>query len=126
MSSFFAQCSTHVVILGIGRLNGVVSLVTMFEEFSHVMSPFWSYDKANSVIHLFYAQDFRNARRSRFASQQRRTWCLSILPDQRSISGIHLFVVWSFLHVPQTHWESFIAWDWNIVPSFNVVEFYVM
>ena len=38
----------------VGRLNGVVSLVTVFEELSHVTSPFWSRDKVNRGIRLFH------------------------------------------------------------------------
>ena len=49
----------------VGRLNGVVSLVTVFEELSLVTSPSCSRNKANSGIPLFYEQDFKSSRRSR-------------------------------------------------------------
>ena len=36
------------------RLNGVISLVTVFEELSHIMSLFWSRNKVNRKICLFF------------------------------------------------------------------------
>ena len=38
----------------VGRLNGMVSLFARFEELSHITSPFWSRDKVNPVIPLFF------------------------------------------------------------------------
>ena len=38
----------------VGRLNGVDFLVTVFEQVSHVLSPFWSLDKINWEVHLFH------------------------------------------------------------------------
>ena len=43
------------------RLNGVVSLVTVFEELSHVSNLFWSRDKVNRGISLFDEQNLRRA-----------------------------------------------------------------
>ena len=39
--------SMNLRIHRVGRLNGVVSLVTVIEELSNVTSPFWSCDKSN-------------------------------------------------------------------------------
>ena len=46
---------------------------------SHVTSLFWSREKMNPGIPLFYEQDFRRS----FAPQQWRSWYLPILPDLR-------------------------------------------
>ena len=42
----------------VGRLNEVVSLVTVFEELYQVTSPFWSRDKVNRGIRLFHEEVF--------------------------------------------------------------------
>ena len=42
------------------------------------------------------------------------------------VSGFHLFVVGTFLHVPRTHCGSFIAWNGNVVPSLYAVELNVI
>ena len=39
----------------------MISLVTVFEELSHVTSPFWLRDKMNRVICLFHGQNLRRA-----------------------------------------------------------------
>ena len=41
-----------------GRLNGVVILVTVFEELSYVMSPFWSHNKVKWGNRFFHEQVF--------------------------------------------------------------------
>ena len=48
-------------ITTIGKLNGVVGLVTGFEELSCIMSYFWSRNRMNRVIKLFNEQDLRRA-----------------------------------------------------------------
>ena len=55
------SANTHMydgTVIIVGRLNGMVSLVTVFEELSNVMSLFWSCDKVNEEIRLFHEQDF--------------------------------------------------------------------
>ena len=66
---------------GAGRLNGVVSLVTVFEQLSHVTSPFWSCDKVNWGIHLFEEQDLRTADLV-ICSSAVSKWCLSPLSSR--------------------------------------------
>ena len=45
----------------IGRLSGVIFLVTVFEELSHVTSTFWLRHIVNPEIPLFYKQNLRSA-----------------------------------------------------------------
>ena len=73
------------------RLNRVVSLVRVFEELSHVTSPFWSSDKVNPGICLFHEQDLRRADHggSLLSGEHMRT--SSYIPDLRRVSGFHLF-----------------------------------
>ena len=55
----------------------MVSLVTVFEEPSHVTSLFWSRDKVNWEIYLFHEQVFRRAACGLFLSAS--TWDLPFL-----------------------------------------------
>ena len=48
------KMSVHYHDITVGRLNEVVSLVTVFEELTHVTSPFWSRDKVDREIHILY------------------------------------------------------------------------
>ena len=116
------QVSNHYA----GRLNGVVSPVTVFEELSHVMSPFLSCDKANSRIPLFYKQDFRSGRRTCMLLCSVTYGTSLFFQIREVVSGFHLFVEETFLHVPQMHCDSFIAWNRNLVPSLYVVELKVI
>ena len=80
-----------VIIHPVERLNGLISLVTMFEELFHVVSLFWLRDKANPGINLFYEQDFRSGIRrliysidAQSSSQFYQTW--------ETISGFYPFL----------------------------------
>ena len=47
----------------VAKLNGVVSLVKVFEKLSHGTSPFWARDKVNWGIRLIHEQAFELTRR---------------------------------------------------------------
>ena len=85
-----------------GRLNGVVSLVTVFEELFNVTSLFWSRDKVNREIRLFHEAIDAAA----------STWDLPPLPSRPEKSKwLPPFVAWTCIHVPWVHCGFFIAWD---------------
>ena len=40
----------------------------------------------------------------------------SFYQTRKAVSGILLFILWTFLHVPQMHFDFFVAWGGNLVP----------
>ena len=61
-----------------GRLNWLVSLVTEFEESSHLTCPFWSRYNVNRGIRIFHGQDLRRPNLV-FHSSAVSTWGLAHL-----------------------------------------------
>ena len=61
LSPFFLVCIS--IYNHVWRLNGVISLVTVFEELFDVTSSFWLRDKVNQEICLFHERNFELNRR---------------------------------------------------------------
>ena len=99
------------------KLNGVVSLVIVFEELSHVTSSFWSRARWNRESVSFTNRIWKKETRW-FVSQRRaqRTPLLYI-PDLGRVSGFHLFVLWTFLFVPWTLVTLVKPWERNEFPT---------
>ena len=53
-----------VIFTAVGRLNGVIPLVTAFQDLSHITSPFWSRENVKREIRPFQEQDFEVTRRA--------------------------------------------------------------
>ena len=130
-----------------GSPRGVVANVLdcdiVVSEFKHLFSDCWKTKMKWSLL----SQCLRNSHASRvfFGQATSRTWEFTICTSQtagvvvlllssntyvaspfyqtwEAVSGFHFFVIWTFLHVPQTHCDSFIAWDGILFSSFCVVE----
>ena len=86
----------------VGRVNGVISLVIVFEKLFHILSPFRLCDKVNWEICLFHKQDFKRGDVVICTSWQAHEASLLNIPDLRRVSSLHLFAVWTFLFVPWT------------------------
>ena len=92
------------------RLNGVVSFLIVVEELSQVTSFLFHVTRRNRD-----EQDFRCGRRRPSFLSSGAHGASPFFQTRETVSGFQLFVVWTFLHVPRMHCDSFIAWDENLV-----------
>ena len=89
--------------LSVGRLNGVINLVMVFEELFHVTSPFCSHDKMNQEIRLFHEHELSCPDVVVCSSRRAHEAPIPYMPHLRRVSGFHLFAQWIFLFVARTH-----------------------
>ena len=73
----------------VSRRNGVISLVTVFEESSHVTNSFWLRDKVNQKIRLFHEHALIRVDVVICTARQAP---ILYIPDLRRVSDFHMLL----------------------------------